>query len=137
MASLASTSSFPSGRGIAAYTAQVQRNFAIASNYAESSVNLPAGFTPITLRLLGVAVSDAGTNAQLAIGSSGYASTDFVAAFDVKSGGGVGQSHPSSAKLLGVPLPFETRLCVTYTEAGSASTVGGPWSVVVEGINVG
>lgn len=135
MASLASTSAFPAGRGLKAYTVQVVR--AAGSNYAESPVIMPAGFTPVNLRVLSAAVSNAGTNARLSIGSSGYASTDFVADYDVKGSGATTQAIPSSAALLGAPLPFDTRLCATYIEAGTPSTSGGPWSVVVEGFNVG
>ena len=137
MASLASTGSFPSGRSTTAYTVQLQRNLAVASNYAQSPVAIPAGATPIRLSILGAALSDAGTSASLAVGSSGYAGTNFLAAFGVKNSTGVGQAVPSSALLIGAPLPFDTVLDVTYTEAGSASTAGGPWSVVLEVINVG
>lgn len=134
MASLASTSQYPSGRHTTVYTVQLQRNLAVASNYVESPVSIPAGFTPTRLSVIGTAVSDASVSAKLAIGSGGYASTNFVAAFDVKGSSGVGQSVPSSALLLGAPLPFETVLGVTYTETGTGSTVGGPWSIVLEGI---
>lgn len=134
MASLASTQQYPSGRHTTTYTVQLQRNLAVASNYAESPVAIPAGFTPTRLSVLGTAVSNAGTAAVLAIGSNGYASTNFVAAFDVKGSLGVGQATPSSAALLGAPLPNDTVIGVTYTEAGTASTAGGPWSVIVEGL---
>lgn len=135
MASLASTQQYPSGRQQTAYTIQLQRNLAVASNYVESPVAIPAGFTPTSLRVIGTAASNAGTSASLSIGSGGYASTNFVSALDVKSGlGSVGQALPSSALLIGAPLPFDTVLTATYTESGTASTAGGPWSVILEGI---
>lgn len=133
MASLASTQQYPSGRSTTAYTVQLQRNLAVASNYAESPVAIPAGATPVALRVIGTVASNAGTSASLAIGSNGYASTNFLAGLDVKSGlGAIGQALPSSALLIGAPLPNDTVVGVTYTESGTASTAGGPWTVVID-----
>lgn len=134
MASLASTSTFPAGRVEVAYTVQLQRNLAVASNYVESPVQLPVGFTPTELAIIGGNVaSDAGTAALLAIGSSGYNSTDFLASYELKTTTGV-TAWPSSTKLIGSPLAFPTTVCVTYAEYGTASTTGGPWTVVIRGI---
>lgn len=135
MASIGSTSAFPSGRKLVAYTVKVPRS--TGSNYAEAGVIMPAGFTPVRYTVISEAASDAGTSATLALGSSGYASTDFFSGFDVKGATGTSSvSIVSSGLLLGQPLPFDTRISLTYREAGTASTAGGPYSVVIEGLAV-
>lgn len=134
--SVASTAqNFPRGRNVVAYTAQVART----DTTAKDLFTLHRGDIPLRISVYGGTASDAGTNARLSIGSTGNA-TYFVAAMDLKgstiTSGGIGQSFPSSAANLMVPLDFDTTVQATYAEAGNASTAGGPWTVVMEVLSV-
>lgn len=134
--SVASTSqNFPRGRSVVTFTGDVART----DTSAKELFTLRKGDIPLGLRIVGVAASNAGTNARLSVGSTGNA-TYFAAALDVKStaltSGGVGQAIPSSAANLGVPLDFDTTVTATYAEAGSAATSGGPWIVVMDVLTV-
>lgn len=134
--SLASTwDDFPQGRNVSVFTGSVART----DTTAKDLFLLRRGWIPLRLSLLGTAASNAGTNARISIGSTSNASY-FAAAVDVKNtaltSGGVGQSIPSSAANLGVPLEFDTMVTATYAEAGSASTAGGPWIVVMDVVTV-
>ena len=134
--SVASTSAnFPRGRQVVAFTGSV----ATTDTTAKDLFTLQPGDIPLRLSVFGVAASNASVNARLSIGSTGNAGF-FVAAMDVKgtalTSGGVGQSFPSSAANLGTPLSFVTTVQGTYAEAGTASTAGGPWIVVMEVLTV-
>lgn len=123
---------FPGGRKYVSYSGQIARTDTSAVRLFE----LPAGFVPAQLRVTSPAASNAGTNARISVGSSGGAGSEFVANFDVKSSGGVGQALPSSAGLLGSALGTSIIVTGIYAEAGSASSTGGPWTVWVDGFLV-
>ena len=131
MASVTDTT-FPGGRKLVTYTGQVTRSDTSAVRLFE----LPAGFVPTALRITSPAISNAGTNARISIGSSGGSGSEFVAQFGVKDSTGVGQSLPSSAGLLGSALGTDIMVTGVYAEAGTASTSGGPWTVYVDGLLV-
>lgn len=129
---------YPAGRTPKVYTAQISRTHTIASTL----FTLEPGAVPISLRIInsGTAVSNAGTNARISVGSTGT-NTYFLADFDVKTAGaitnvGIGQSVPSSATNLGAALAFKTHVTGIYTEAGNASSAGGPWTVLMEVLDV-
>lgn len=134
--SVASTSStFPRGRQILAFTGSV----ATTDTTAKDLFQLKAGDIPLRLSIFGTTASNAGTSARISIGSTSNVAF-FAAAIDVKgstlTSGGLGQSVPSSAANLMIPLSFDTTVQATYAEAGTASTAGGPWVVVMEVLTV-
>ena len=123
---------FPGGRKLVTFTGQIARTDTSAVRLFE----LPAGFVPTALHVTSPAVSNAGTNARISIGSSGGSGSEFVAQFGVKDSTGVGQSLPSSAGLLGSALGTDIMVTGIYVEAGTASTSGGPWTIYVDGLLV-
>lgn len=126
--SVASTSTFfPRGRSTVLHTNQVART----DTSAKDLFTLKAGDIPLRLAIQGAAVSNAGTSATLSIGSTSNVAY-FLAGFDVKGSGGVGYATPSSTANLAVPLSFDTVVQATYAEAGTASSSGGPWTVILE-----
>ncbi len=133
--SVASTGSFPRGRTATTFTGSVER----WDTTARDLFFLRAGDIPLNITVYGTAVSNAGTNARLSIGSTSNA-TYFVSNMDLKgtalTSGGSGIAIPSSATNLGVPLSFDTIVQGTYFEAGTASTSGGPWVVVMQVLTV-
>lgn len=134
--SVASTfANFPRGRSPVVFTNSVART----DTSAKDLFTLQAGDIPLRLTIIGAAASDAGTNARISIGSTSNVAY-FAAAIDVKStaltSGGLGQAIPSSVANLGTPLAFDTTVQATYAEAGTASTTGGPWTVVMEVLTV-
>ena len=124
--SIASTS--VAGRNSVVYTNRIART----DTTAKDLFVLEQGDIPMSLRLYGDTASNAGTSARLSIGSTGNASY-FVPNIEVKSGANAAaQSTPSTVSNLMEPLPFQTTVTGTYVETGTASTAGGPWSVVME-----
>lgn len=133
--SVASTSVFPRGRSVVAFTGSVART----DTTAKDLFTLRAGDIPLRLSIWGTAASDAATNARISIGSTSNVAY-FAAGIDVKgtalTSGGLGQAIPSSAANLMTPLAFDTTVQATYAEAGTASATGGPWIVVMEVLTV-
>jgi len=85
--------------------------------------------------VIGAAASDAGTTANVNIGSSATA-TEFLSTFDVKTAAtGEGYS-PAGAAAVGsammTKLTADTPVYAKYAETGGASTAGGPWYIKVE-----
>lgn len=128
---------YPHGRQVVQYTAQITRTHTVASTL----YTLQPGMVPLGIRVVNHgAASNAGTNARISIGSTGN-NTYFVADIDVKTAGaltnaGGGQCIPSSASNLGTALTFLTHVTGIYTEAGSGSNTGGPWSIVMDVLTV-
>jgi len=134
--SVASTwDDFPGGRSTVTFTGSVART----DTTAKDLFTLNPGDIPLRVSVWGTAVSNAGTNARLSIGSTGNA-TYFVANMELTgtalTSGGIGQAIPSSATNFMTPLAFVTTVQGTYTEVGTASTTGGPWIVVMEVLKV-
>ena len=127
------TTQHPSGRKLVTYTAQVTRSD--TSNTATGTI-LPKGFVPAGVRVLSPAASNAGTSATISVGSTNATTGVIVSALDVKGSAGIGQSIPSTFALAGQSLPADTVITVQYTEGGSASSAGGPWTVFIDGFIV-
>ena len=95
---------------------------------------LPADASILGFLIYGAA-SDAGTTANISIGSS-VTSNQFVNAQDIKTAGGL--VIPTSAinpvnmpQVENYPLGADVQIWANYAETGGASTVGGPWKIVV------
>lgn len=123
---------FPSGRKLISYTTQVTRS---QTSNQESGLFLPIGFMPTMVEVYGQVASDASGTATISVGSTNSTTGVFVSAFNVKTNG-VGQAIPSTAAVLGVTLAAVTPVTVKYEEGGTASTAGGPWTVVISGLQV-
>lgn len=77
------------------------------------------------------AKSDAGTSGRISLGSNGGGGKDFLADFNVKANGVV--SYPSSfGAFAGENDPNPIVVTAKYAEDGAASTVGGPWTIIVD-----
>ena len=124
--SVASTS--VSGRDTIVYTNRVARS----DTTAKDLFKLKRGTIPVSLDIYTPAASDAGTGALLSIGSTGNAAY-FAGPMQLKSGmhATLGLSTPSTVSYLMEPLAFDTMVTGTYAEHGTASTAGGPWTVVM------
>lgn len=128
---------YPAGRLVKTYTGQITRTHTVASTL----FTLPVGAVPIGLRVINHgAASNAATNARISVGSTGNSSF-FLANLDVKSAGaltngGGGQSVPSSVANLGTALVFKTNVTGVYAEDGSASNTGGPWSILMDVLDI-
>lgn len=77
------------------------------------------------------AKSDAGTSARISLGSSG-GGTELLANFNVKTNGEV--SYPSSFDMTPATAWNTNPIDIfgIYAEDGSASSAGGPWTIIVE-----
>jgi hypothetical protein len=97
---------------------------------AKSLFKLPAKAIVLGVIISGPAVSDAGTTATITVGKTGT-NNWFVAAYDVKGGGGLGAYLPAGAgaKFGDVGFGGGVQVVGIYAETGGASTVGGPWNV--------
>lgn len=95
-------------------------------------LRLPADATILDFTIAGAA-SDAATTAVVKIGSTSTA-TEFVASQDVKGGGTFIRPTVTGTavdQLENIPLGADKEVWALYAETGTASTVGGPWKVVV------
>lgn len=126
----------PAARGTMAKFVKVLRTDTTATIRAW----LPKDAFIVGAYVIGSAASDAATSAIISVGSTSTA-TEYVASYDVKTAAtGEGYSAVGAAA---VGSAFATRLTgdvplyVKYTEAGTASTVGGPWYVKVEYMMIG
>lgn len=91
---------------------------------------LPLNAVVVGLRVLGAAVSNAGTTATIGVGTT-TAANEILSGFDVKGSTGAGQQVPA-----GVAGGFGAQGGATiygkYAETGAASSSGGPWTVEVD-----
>lgn len=100
---------------------------------ATTKMMLPGDSTIIDIHIAGVA-SDAATTAVVSIGSS-VTATEYINAQDVKTAGGM--IRPTSTfstnlpNLENVPITKDILIWAKYAETGTASTVGGPYTVFV------
>lgn len=128
---------YPNGRIVQTYSGQITRTHTVASTL----FTLQPGAVPIGLRVINHgAASNAGTNARISVGSTGN-SAFFLANLDVKSAGAItngggGQSVPSSVANLGTAVSVRTDVQAVYAEAGSASNTGGPWTILMDVLNI-
>lgn len=93
---------------------------------AKNLFKLPAGAILELLLIGGTVASDAGTSAVLDVGKTG---TDnfFVASHDVKTAGSGDAANAAVTKNRGDQGGIQ--VTGKHTEAGVASTTGGPWTV--------
>lgn len=91
---------------------------------------IPRGGIPVSVMWTGVANSDAATTATLSVGYT--TGTEFLNGVNVKTGS-TSQNLPASGAALGAALSASADTTITgvYAETGTASTTGGPWTVVV------
>lgn len=88
----------------------------------------------------GHAASDAGTTANINVGSTSTA-TEYLSAYDVKTAAtgegfsAVGAAAVGSAFM--TPLTGDVQVYAKYAETGGASTTGGPWFVQIDYVLVG
>jgi len=101
---------------------------------------LPKDAVITGMYVVGQAASDAATSASISAGSTATAN-EYLATFDVKTAAtGEGYS-PAGAAAVGSAfmekLTADTPVYAKYVEAGTASTVGGPWYIKIEYAVVG
>jgi hypothetical protein len=110
--------------------------FSVARTDTTATVKamLPFNSTIIDFLIFGAA-SNAGTTATLSIGSS-VTSTEYVNAQDVKTAGGL--IRPTSTvsatnlpNLDNIPQSGDVQIWSKYAESGTASSAGGPYTVIV------
>ncbi len=113
----------------------VVKAFRVARTDTTAAVKavLPGDATIIDIHILGVA-SDAATTAVVSVGSTST-SNEYVNAQDVKTAGGmirptstIGTAIPN---LENTPVTTDLPIYAKYAETGTASTVGGPYTVFV------
>jgi hypothetical protein len=101
---------------------------------------LPKDAVITGLYVIGQAASDAGTSAVIDVGSTSTA-TEYIASYDVKTAATGEGYNPAGAAAVGSAmaskLTADTPVYAKYTEAGTASTAGGPWFVKLEYVVVG
>lgn len=92
---------------------------------------IPAGAIPISLMWVGVANSDAATTATMSVGYT--TGTEFLNGVNVKASSTT-QTSPAAGAALGAVLSATADTAITgvYAETGTASTTGGPWTVVID-----
>jgi len=125
--SVASTS--VSGRNVVTYTNRVART----DTTAKDLFVLEKGDIPMNLWIYSTTASNASVSALLSIGSTGNAAY-FAGPMQLKSGmhSYSGPSYPSTVSNLMEPLAFQTTVTGTYAEYGTASSAGGPWTIVMD-----
>jgi len=125
--SVASTS--VSGRQVVTYTNHV----ATTDTTAKDLFTLEKGDIPLNLWIYAPAASNASVSALLSIGSTGNAGY-FAKDMQLKTGmhAVLGPSQPSTVSNMMTPLAFQTTVTATYSEHGTASSAGGPWTVVFD-----
>lgn len=94
------------------------------------------GVLPQDAQMIGVTVyggtgSNAGTTAAVSVGLASGTGHEILNGDSVLGAAGLGQYTPSGATLLGKQTADQT-ITGFYAETGTASTTGGPWTVVVE-----
>lgn len=135
MAPIAQDSTFQNGRLVTSYIGSIART----DTTAKTLFALPAGFLPTNILVAATAASDAGTTATISVGTVGGAQTDYLNALDVKTAGtGKGSQKPTGSGSAWFGTPLAARQVVTgiYAESGGASTTGGPWVLIIEGLQV-
>lgn len=101
---------------------------------------LPKDAVITGMYVIGAAASDAGTSASISVGSTSTAN-EYLATYDVKTAAtGEGYNIAGAAAVGSAfmsKLTTDVPVYAKYTEAGVASTTGGPWFVKIEYVVVG
>lgn len=96
---------------------------------------IPANAVLTGIRVYGAAASDAASTATISVGYSGGTGVEILNGFDVKTAGtGLGQTVPNAGKLPTVTAV--KTITGIYAETGTASSTGGPWTVVLSFVTV-
>lgn len=120
------TAGFPAGKQVHSYASSISRTNTSAVEWFA----LPPHSVIKQVTFIGDK-SDAGTSARVSLGSTGGAGKEFLADFNVKANGSV--SYPSSfAATVAQNDPNPIIVTAVYAEDGSASTAGGPWTVLID-----
>lgn len=134
---LASADQFEVFRALKEWRDQLPRVCLVASarvSRADTSPKslfvIPSGHEAHLLVLHSDTGSDAGGTAVIDIGKLTPPVALFVAGHSVLGAAGVGQNFPPALRM-GLPTPADIPVGARYTETGSASSVGGPWTVTV------
>lgn len=122
------TPTTPSSKDVKVKAFQVART----DTAAALKMWLPADASILDFTISGVA-SDALTTAVVKLGST-TAATEYVPTADVKGGGTFIRPTITGTAVVqteDLPLGSDKPIYAIYAETGTASTVGGPWKVVV------
>lgn len=129
IASYGPTAVTPTGKDIQVKAFRVARTDTTAAVKAV----LPGDASIIDIHIAGVA-SDAATTAVVSVGSTST-STEYINAQDVKTAGGMIRPTATFStnlpNLENPPITTDLPIYAKYAETGVASTVGGPYTVVV------
>lgn len=98
---------------------------------AKNLFTIPANAQVLDVKIWGTPQSNAGTTATLSVGKTGT-NTFFVNGFDVKGGTDKAQNRPTASNLFASVGTAAIQVVGIYAETGTASTTGGPWSVLVD-----
>jgi hypothetical protein len=94
---------------------------------------LPKGAVICGAYVMGGVASDAETSAIIDVGTNPGTADEIIDGFDVKtSGKSYSVAGTAVGTAMGSQLTADTLYKAKYTEAGTASTTGGPWLVKVE-----
>lgn len=109
----------------------VAGTIARADTAAKTLGTIPPGGIPVGVRWFGGVNSDAGTTAKISVGYT--TGTEFINAVSVAASS-TSQTFPASGANLGASISDTDPTTITglYAETGTASTTGGPWTVIVE-----
>lgn len=102
---------------------------------AKELFGLPKDALIVGIYVIGSAASDAGTSASIGAGTTSSAN-EHLATFDVKTAatgeGYVPAGAAAVGSAMGTKLTADVSIYGKYTEAGTASTAGGPWLIKYE-----
>lgn len=130
LASYGPTATTPSNKDVVVKAFLVSRT----DTTAVVKAVLPGDATILDIKIVGVA-SNAATTATLSIGSTST-STEYVNAQDVKTSGGMIRPTTTFStnlpNLENTPVTTDLPIYAKYAETGTASTAGGPYTVIVE-----
>ena len=94
---------------------------------------LPKGAVISGAYVVGATSSNAATSAVIEVGTNPGTSNEIIDDFDVKTNGaGYDPVGSTGGSAMGTQLTADTLYKAMYTEAGTASSAGGPWLVKVE-----
>lgn len=130
IASYGPTANTPASKDVQVKAFQVSRTDTTASVKAM----LSGDSTIIDIQMIGVA-SNAATTANVSIGNT-VASTEYISAQDVKTAGGMIRplatlSAANLPNLENIPVTTDIPIYAKYAETGTASTLGGPYTVLI------
>lgn len=124
------TATTPYAKDVVTKVFAVNRTDTIAS----TKCVLPADATIMDIRVVSPVASNAGTTAVINVGTPA-SNTFFLTGVDVKTAAGVIRPTSQVSNILNLentPLGADIAMTAYYAETGGASTLGGPFYVIVE-----